>query len=464
MNTAQIWPLTLVLLIVPAHAQAQDEAAPWQIGLASTRITPDTPVRMAGYGSRERKQLSEGIAADLHAKAIALQDAEGNRALLVTTDIIGLTRSVSEPLYQRIGKATGLARNAMLINSSHTHTGPAIGFKANIAHLSDAAHIEGTDRYTRWLSDRLVELAAEAIDSLQPARLSWNVGVATFVMNRREFTERGVRLGFNPRGHCDRSVPVLKVQSTDGDTRCLLFGAACHNTTLTGQHMQISGDFAGYAQQFIERELKGDVQAMFMQGCAGDANPFPRGSEEIARIHGMTLGKEVLRLLESEFTPITGTLTTLLRSVELPLQESFAPDDFDKLDRASGSTREVARQIREKLAAGEELPNSYQAPIAVWQFGEDLTLVGLPGEVVVDFVRMIEDSIGPRKLWVSAYNSDVFGYLPSARVLSEGGYEMRGIYSGGFGIFSPRAEQVVVENVTSLAREAGRPASLVGQP
>ena len=68
----------------------------------------------------------------------------------------------------------------------------------------------------------------------------------------------------------------------------------------------------------------------------------------------------------------------------------------------------------------------------------------------------MEDALGPNRLWVAAYSHDVYGYLPSARVLREGGYETRGLYAGGIGQFSPAAEAVLVENVRQLAAEAGR--------
>ena len=67
--------------------------------------------------------------------------------------------------------------------------------------------------------------------------------------------------------------------------------------------------------------------------------------------------------------------------------------------------------------------------------GSDLTLIGLSGEVVVDYVSMIEKALGPNQLWIAAYCNDVYGYLPSARVIAEGGYETRGLYSGGAGFF-----------------------------
>ena len=142
--------------------------------------------------------------------------------------------------------------------------------------------------------------------------------------------------------------------------------------------------------------------------------------------------------------------------MSLPLQQSISTDTYDKLDRASGSTRRVASNLRDELKSKGKLPASYETHIGLWQFGSDLTLVSLPGEVVVDYVHLIQEAIGPRKLWVSAYNHDVFGYLPSARVLEGGGYEMRGVYSGGMGIFSPEVEKVITRNVRSLAETSGR--------
>ena len=108
------------------------------------------------------------------------------------------------------------------------------------------------------------------------------------------------------------------------------------------------------------------------------------------------------------------------------------------------------------LDKGDKLPENYACPLTVWQFGRDLTLVGLSGEVVVDFIPMLEKALGPNQLWIAGYCNDVFGYLPSARVLAEGGYETRGLYVGGVGLFDPRAEKVVVENVRELAKKAGR--------
>jgi neutral ceramidase len=197
---------------------------------------------------------------------------------------------------------------------------------------------------------------------------------------------------------------------------------------------------------------------MFVLGFAGDSNPYPRGTLELARQHGETLGREVLRVLESKLRPVLGPLNLQFDYADLPLAPAPARAELDKMTgRGTPSWQSwMARQMLQALDKGQKLPTHYRAPVAVWQFGTDLTLVALSGEVVVDYAQLIEQAIGPMDLWLSAYNNDVFGYLPSARLLAEGGYETRGVVHGGPGFFSPAAQDVVVRKVRELAARAGR--------
>jgi len=114
-----------------------------------------------------------------------------------------------------------------------------------------------------------------------------------------------------------------------------------------------------------------------------------------------------------------------------------------------------AKAMLAKLDQGAKAASTYDCPVAVWQFGTNLTLVALSGEVVVDYVPLLEQAIGPLQLWIAAYCNDVFGYFPSARVLKEGGYECRGLYTTE-GFFAPGAQDVLVAKVRDLARRAGR--------
>jgi hypothetical protein len=439
-----------------AHGQ-QPKAGPeaeWKVGLAEIKITPEMPVAMSGYASRTKP--FEKVATDLHAKALVLQDAEGHRAVLVTSDLLGFPAAVAEPICERLQQKTGLKREQILLNSSHTHSGPQLSLKAPPKDSPGAGEAFRTVEYTRQLQDKVVEVVVQALGRLEPARLSWGGGVVDFVMNRREFTPNGIILGVNPRGLADRGVPVLRIDGSDGKPRAVLFGTACHNTTLGPDNMQICGDYAGYAQSYVQEQYP-KVQAMFMIGCAGDANPYPRGTMDMAKKHGRTLGEEVCRVLGTKLRPVRGPLQLAFARADLPLQTPPSREELQKLaaDKRSPKTWGAA-QLLAMLDRGEKLPTTYTCPFTVWQFGKDLTLVGLSGEVVVDYVTALEKALGPNQLWIAGYCNDVFGYLPSARVAGEGGYETRGLYSGGAGFFDTRAEEVVVQTIRALAKKAGR--------
>jgi hypothetical protein len=447
--------LTLVgLLSLPDVTAFAGGKSDWKIGVARVKITPAFPVFLSGYASR--KHPFEKVTADLYAKALALEDSSGHVAVLVTTDLLGLSAAVAEPVCQRLATKAGLKREQILLSSSHVHTGPALSLDPQPRDGQAAGDAQRTLEYTRQLQDQLVQVVQRALAKREPARLSWGSGVANFVMNRREFIPGGVILGANPRGPADRTVPVLRIDGPDGKPRAVLFGAATHNTTLTGTCYELCGDYAGFAQTYVEEHCAG-AEALFLLGFAGDSDPYPRGTMALAREHGATLGKEVCRVLQTKLRPVRGPLKVAFGKADLPLQTPPSRAELEKqAARKQGQRAWLARQMLTALDRGEKLRTTYPAPVAVWQFGDDLTLVGLSGEVVVDYVALVEKALGPNRLWLSAYCNDVFGYLPSARVLSEGGYETRGLYAGGIGQFDPRAQDVLVSTVRDLAARASR--------
>lgn len=446
MKTPGLFSIVLLGVLTVLHA---DE---WKAGLATINITPERPVLLAGYASRVKP--FEGVEQELFAKALALEDRDGQRAVIVTTDLIGLSAAVAEPLRERIRERTGLKEERILLSASHTHSGPKLGLKVSPAPGEKIDDATNTVAYTRWLQDRLVEVVTQAVGRLEPATLSWGSGVAHFAMNRREFTPNGVILGVNPRGPVDRTVPVLRVDASDGKPRAVLFGYACHNTTLTQTNYLVAGDYAGFAQAYVQGQFP-SVQAMFMAGCGGDANPYPRGTMDLAREHGADLGKEVCRVLETKLRPVTGPLACALDHAALPLQTPSREELKKAAASGPGWQAPAAREMLATLDRGGKLATHYRAPVAVWQFDTNLTLVALSGEVVVDYAHLVERGIGPLQLWVAAYCNDVFGYLPSARVLSEGGYECRGLYTTT-GWFAPGAQDALIEKVRALAAGVGR--------
>ena len=446
---------SLVLSVLACAMSVAAAAAPaeWHAGFAAVKITPEKPVMMSGYANRIKP--FERVEQDIHAKALVLADAAGQRTVIVTSDLSGMSRWFVEALTGRITEKTGLRRDQILLTWSHNHAGPSLSNNPKPGAGVTLEDAQNRVAYTNWLQDRVVELVVAASAKLEPVRLLHGRGVAKFVMNRREFTPKGIILGVAPQGPVDRSVPVLRVESLDGRPRVVLFGTAAHNTTLGARNYALCGDYAGFAQHALEEKYPG-MQAMFILGCGGDANPYPRDSIELAKAHGTELAQEVSRVLETKLRPIAGPLKVSLAKADLPLQQPTM-EQLRPLAKESPSWQiGNAQHMLALLERGQKLPTHWSAPIAVWQFGRDLTLVAISGEVVYDYVPLIEKVIGPLNLWIAGYANESFGYLPSARVIAEGGYETRGLSSGD-GWFAPEAQDVVVAKVKELAAQVGRP-------
>jgi hypothetical protein len=457
-------------VVAAARADRPARQAPWRAGTARVKITPERPVVLLGYGDRTGPY--EAVAADIYAKALALEDLAGRQGVLVTADLVGFQAAVvTDEVCRQIAARTGLARSQLLFNASHTHTGPLVSLQPHaqanaVAHATlSGADREATVAYTLRLREQLVQLVCDALQNLQPARLAWGKGEVPFPMNRRLPQDGRIVMADNPAGPVDREVPVLRVEAADGSALAVLFGCACHNTTLTGRDNVIAGDYAGFAQELLESS--GTAQtALFLSGCGADANPAPRGSLELARQHGATLAHEVQRVAGGTLTELPGDLVTRLESVELPLQ-TLTREQIELRTTWPSAEAVMARQMLRVLDQGGTLPTHYCAPLAVWQLGRKLTLVGLPAEPAAEYVARLREAVGDTTLWVAGFNNDCFGYLPTARIVREGGHEAIGVtlwiwgqsLENQVGFFTDGVEEIVAGAVKRLAvRRATEPA------
>lgn len=423
----------------------------WSVGVASIKTTPSKPVPLAGYAARVKP--FDSVDQDIYAKALVLKDQQGNRAILVTIDLCIMPADMGKVVRKRIAETTHIPLSAILLNVAHSHSAPDVSLDVNPGGSTSPYHA-ATVEYSKWLCDRLVEVAQQAAANMQPAKLSWGTGMASFVVNRREFTDKGVILGDNPHGMVDRSVPVLRVDGENGRPIAILFGYACHNTTMPANRLAVSGDYEGFARECIQQQFPG-AQAMFITGCAGDANPYHRNNFQLTSEYGQILGKEVCRVLGAKLQPVRGPLSCAEVTADLPLQ-TLSRDAIEKIANGPrGLAKDSAKEMLAILDANKKLSATYAAPVGAWQFGQDLTLIALPDECVVQYVQDIARTIGHLRLWVSAYNQEVTGYIPSAQILQEGGYETRGLYIGT-GWFAPEVEQTLTNAAREAAREAGR--------
>jgi neutral ceramidase len=443
-------------LLVGLAMVASLGAAEFKAGVARTVITPPLPIWLNGYAARTNAAAS--VKSDLWAKALALEDEQGGRAVLVTTDLIGLPAAVSEAVAAQVWQKHGLQRSQLLLNSSHTHSGPVV-WPGLIMFAFQPEEKEQILRYTRKLTDDLAGVVSAALADLAPARLAFGRGSAGFAINRRELGTNGPRLGYNPAGPVDHGVPVLRVTAPDGALRAVLFGYSCHNTTLGGDFYQVDGDYAGCAQREFEKSHPGAV-GLFMMLCGGDQNPRPRGRYSDVEDHGRALAAAVERVLAGELKSVRPPLRSAWRVTELEFLE-HTRQTFERETRETNVYKQRrARAILTAYDTGRP-PRRLLYPVQAIRFNEDLTFLALGGEVVVDYAHRARREYPGENLVVAGYCNDVSCYIPSLRVLREGGYEPVDsmIYYGQPGPFAENVEETVFRCVREVMAATGAAAA-----
>lgn len=424
-----------------------------KVGIARRVITPQSPIYLSGYANREKPAV--GILQDLWAKAVVLQDSSSKKFIIVTTDLLGLSHEISEAIAQKIQQKYGINRSQLLLNSSHTHSGPMIWPCLGMIADYTTSEQQIISTYSLGLVDVLVDLIDSAISNLSPMNVFCGHGSADFAINRRVPTDKGIISGVNPNGPVDHDVPVIKIVSGEGVLKAVLFGYACHNTTMVGDNYLVNGDYAGYAQIEIEEAYPG-CTAMFMMGCAGDQNPTPRGTVRFAEQHGKSLADAVLKVLKTRMVPVNAPIRCDLKIIDLAYKpviiETFQKDILG----ANKFLQRRAKLILEAYNKGWKI-DKYPYVVQAVRFGNALTILALSGEVVVDYSLRAKKEYKTENLYVAGYSNEVMCYIPSKRVLQEGGYEADGnmIYYGMPGPFAESIEERIFETIHQVLKNVG---------
>ena len=454
-----VFRLGLIVFLVLSDVAAE-AADTWKAGVAIKVITPSEPMWMAGYGARNKP--AEGKQHDLHVKALALEDAARQRVVLLTSDLVGIPRELAEAVTAEVTRRTNIPRANIMLTASHTHCGPVTRDSLLSMYDMPADETKKIQPYTDKLQGWMVEVIVAAVADLKPAKIAVGQGTARFAVNRRQPTPKGFINGINPDGPVDHEVPVLRVEGTDGKLRAVVFGYACHNTTM--QFYQWCGDYAGFAQLNLEEKHPGAV-ALFWSGCGADANPLPRSKIELCQKYGRELADAVEGVLAAKIRPVESAAvakyaTIALSFDALPDKEKWAADALSK----THAVRRRAEGYLKMLAEGKKIDDNYRHyPVQVWRLGGEIVWVALGGEGVVDYSLRLKKEIaavkelgGVRSVWVTAYANDVMAYIPSERVLKEGGYEADSsmIYYGQPTKWAPGLEGKIVGKAMQLARDA----------
>lgn len=420
--TGRIFRLFLTVTAVVGLAGAFPTcAAEWKVGVAKAIITPGKGVWLAGYGT---KRAPIGKLHDLWMKALALDDGDGHRVVLITSDFQGVPKGMSDPAFEKMQKQFGLQRHQILFTFSHNHCGPRLGDDLVDYYPIEAEQVELVKEYTDQMVTCVVDLVGDALSKLAPARLQMGEGRATFAVNRRNNREADVNdllaKGTPLLGPVDHTVPVLTVTRPDGKLDAILFGYACHPTTLS--FTTWCGDYPGFAQLELEQSHPG-ATAMFVNTCGGDQNPLPRRTVELCQKYGHMLAEGVEQALKQPLKPVSPGLRTAFELIDLPYLKVATREELSTFANDTNAIRaRWATRMLKKLDAGETFAPAYPYPIHAWRLGNEMLVIGMGAETVVDYALRFKEEFGPGT-WVCGYADDMISYIPSRRVWEEGGYE-----------------------------------------
>jgi putative membrane-bound dehydrogenase-like protein len=436
----------LLAISLNLHSHLTAAETFYQIGLGRADITPDFPVRLSGFGGR--REESTVVRQPLSAKAMAFCRTDGSFDILLTVDNLGVSDSIRLRLKDRlIQRKKAIA--SITIAASHTHSAPMLDgvCPTLFGEPIPESHQANIRRYTKLFEEGVMHAIEEAIEDCQAATLQSLVTQATFATNRR-----------TPGGPVDHDLPVLVVRRPDGQIRAIFTSYACHCVTLSDN--QISGDWAGYAQEAIERAFPG-IQAMVAIGCGADANPnsgVTGDRFDEAQKQGLEIADAIRSALKGPIENVKGELSIDERTVELPLQTLPPRATWEQLAQRADPIGHHAKVQLAKIDQGQALMEAVSYRIVCWRFGDSLAWLFLPGEVVVDYATRWKQKYDAQRLWIHGYSNDSPGYVPSERILREGGYEGGGamIYYDIPMPYTAGLEDQIIQAASSMIPDAIR--------
>ena len=407
-----------------SKATNKNIAATMEVGVAKVDITPQCPIRLSGFAARTKREADK-VLRKLSAKAIAFGSDDQNKTILIAVEIIGIQSTVTRRVAEILSKAIGINPVQIAILVTHTHGSPEVGnllnilqcrgdypseyfFNSSLLLPDELIHIA---EFNEFLVKKLADVAIAAFNNRKPALVSWGKGKVSFAENRR-----------TKGGPVDHSLPVLCIKNLDGSLRAIMANYACHGISLGPDINQIHGDWMGEAQNIIEERHPGCV-AMIVIGCAGDLHPVRRDKVEFMKGYGKEIADEVDRVLSSNLVALNAPPMASMEWIKLPFAKVPTITWLIEKSKDTDIRGYYSRLALERILRGESLPKELNYPIQILNFDNRMAMINLGGEAVVDYAYLFKEKYGDERIWINSYANDVSCYIPSLRILKEGGYE-----------------------------------------
>lgn len=389
-----------------------------KVGLANATITPERPIWMTGFAAR--KEPSNGAYNDLEASVIVFDNGTA-RIGIMALDLVGVDEFFLEPIREK-AESLGIPPEAMLVNCSHTHCGPAVRkIRGSIRKFDE--------EYLQWLQATLDDLLERAVADLQDAQLDYFIAPCTMGINRRRKPTGDEAAGMlpTPDKPIDTDVPVLRVLSAEGEVRAVVFSYACHPTTMGGQ--ELGTDYPGPARDVIRDDFPGTLP-IFLQGCGGDVKPrnlsdgrFASGPLEAVYEIGHELGRAVQAALCATPEPLDDRLAASSAMADLPARDPMTEEEMQALENGNQWEQKWAEAAREAIAEEGGLAEVLPVEVQALNVG-GLVFCGMGGEICVGNGLELKERLDDVRLWTLGYSNLLRCYVASRGQHANGGYEV----------------------------------------
>jgi len=381
--------------------------------------------------------LSEADAkkAPLLGQVVILEDPRGQRLVLASLDLIALGGPLCATMQLRLACVAGVSPEAVILNSSHTHSGP-------FAHYDESATLLPKPRnlidYELWLVDQMASAAGEALRHLAPATVDRYLGECHIGINRRRPGVDGqVAMGPNPEGVYNPELLLFDIVQPESGARCLAFSHACHPVIDVGWNRTLlSPDFPGEAREALKERFGSGIQVQFFQAACGNVRPrllsdFEKGSfrpsaDGDARKIGQELAQAVEATLRSEPQRLALELASVAGWALVPKKMSvhLTREDFETMVEQGGARGEAARYWLERGVGAQELAAIVPWPVGIFSLAPDCRIAWFGGEPFAEWQAFLRRSLHDPGLIIWGYTGPSAGYLPCDEHLAEGGYEV----------------------------------------
>lgn len=324
------------------------------VGFGRGDLTPTESVPLQG-GANPAERMSEGVKTYLYALCIAVTDAKGETAVIMSVDAATIGSYVSK-MQSYVESEYGIPKSNFIISAIHQHSTPS----------PDTAGVASSARYGDQALKAMKGAIDDAMEDRAPAEMYINT-VETQGLNfvRRYWAKDGSFVTDNSGNassgldrhetEADHSMQLVKFVREDKKPIIVAnFQAHPHNGYDSNN---AHADWPYYMRAAVEDKL--DAECMYISGASGNVNSFSRISGEMdhdradLQTHGEQAASYIIKAEDSYTQVSTGDVKAKAVTVQYNVNHV---DEADLLDEAKEVNDALKRSEAEGKAVLEKYP------------------------------------------------------------------------------------------------------------